>query len=265
MNKNTISRLGPIEARIIARLTYESTTLVSADDLDNLFKLSAVDRAKVVSRLKRKNILMPVKRGLYIFSPLQAGPSGRGIDEMLIPSLYFPKSNYYIGYSTMFNYYGLTEQIFQTMYVLNTSFNKQKIICGISFKFLKVSESRMYGIKSMKIKEQDVMISDKERTLIDLLYFNKPVGGLSVASDILKKNVQEKQCNVKKLISYASRFPNVTIRKRIGVLLESIGICDADLIPLLKSIKNTAISSLGKTRKGTLSKKWRVIIDASQG
>ena len=261
--KNTISRLGPIEAQIIARLTYEKKFLISAAELDKLFKLSAVDRAKVVSRLKKKNILVPVKRGLYIFSPLEAGPSGRGIDEMLIPPLYLPKDNYYIGYSTMFNYYGFTEQIFQTMYVLNTSFSKKKIICGISFKFLKISENRMYGIRSMKIKECDVMISDKERTLLDLLYFNKPVGGVSVAADILKKVVQEKQCNVKKLITYASKFPNVTIRKRIGVLLESVAISETELNPLVKSIKNTAISSLGKTRKGRLSKKWRVIINAS--
>lgn len=259
----TINRLGPIEANIIARLTYEKKTLVSTDYLDKLFELTAVDRAKVVSRLKKKNILIPVKRGLYIFSPLEAGPEGRGIDEMLIPPLYLPKNNYYIGYSTMFNYYGFTEQIFQTMYVLNTSFNKKKIICGISFKFLKISKNKMYGIKVLKIQNSDVLISDKERTLIDLMYFNKPVGGISVASDIFKETVQKKQCNIKKLIGYASKFPNVTIRKRIGVLLESAGINESDLKPLLKSVENTAISSLGKTRKGKIDKKWRVIIDAS--
>lgn len=263
MNKNTISRLGPIEAQIIARLTYEAKTLVSAEELDTLFKLSAIDRAKVVSRLKRKNILVPVKRGLYVFSPLEAGPSGRSIDEMLIPPLYLPKNNYYIGYSTMFNYYGFTEQIFQTLYVLNTSFNKKKIICGIWFKFLKIPENRMYGIKTIEVKGRDIMISDKERTLIDLLYFNKPVGGISVASEIFKRIVQEKQCEIKKLIGYASKFPNVTIRKRIGVLLESAGISEPELNPLVKSIKDTAISSLGKTRKGKLNKKWRVIINAS--
>lgn len=263
MRKNTISRLGPIEAQIIARLTYESKTLVSAQELDNLFQLPAIDRAKVVSRLKNKNILTPVKRGLYLFSPLEAGPSGRSIDEMLIPALYLPKNNYYIGYSTMFNYYGFTEQIFQTIYVLNTSFSKKKIICGISFNFLKITENRMYGSQAIKIKDRNAMISDKERTLIDLLYFSNPVGGISVALTIFKEIVQNKQCNIKKLISYASKFPNVTTRKRIGVLLESVGISDSDLKPLALSIENTAISSFGETRQGIINKKWRVIVNAS--
>ncbi len=263
MSKNTIQRLGPIEAKIIARLTYESKIFVSAEELDSMFKLSAVDRAKIVSRLKKKNILAPMKRGLYVFSPLESGPSGRGVDELLIPSFYFPKNNYYIGYSTMFNYYGFTEQIFQTLYVLNTSFNKKKVILGIAFKFLKVPQGRMYGIKKIDIKGRSVMISDKERTLIDLLYFNKSVGGVSAASEIFKKMIQDKKCDVKKLINYAAKFPNVTIRKRIGVLLELLGINDAELSPLIKSVKNTAISSLGKARKGVLSTKWRVIIDVS--
>lgn len=265
MQENTLRRLGPLETQIIARLTYEAKMLVSAEELDRFFQLSAVDRAKVVSRLKKKNILLPVKRGLYIFSPLEAGPSGRGIDEMLIPSLYLPKNNYYIGYSTMFNYYGFTEQIFQTLYVLNTSFSKKKVICGSTFKFLKIPETRMYGIETMEIKGRGVLISDKERTLIDLLYFNKPVGGISAASEIFKRVVQERQCNIKKLIGYASKFPNVTLRKRAGVLLESLRLDDQALNPLLKSVKDTAVSSLGKTRKGTLNKKWRVIIDAPSG
>lgn len=263
MKKNTLLRLGPIETQVIARLTYESKVFISAQELDAIFKFSPTDRAKIVSRLKKKNILTPIKRGLYIFSPLESGPSGRGVDEMLIPSFYFPEGNYYIGYSTMFNYYGFTEQIFQTLYVLNTSFNKKKVICGIAFKFLKVSQERMYGIKKIEIKGRSVMVSDKERTLIDLLYFNKSVGGISPALEIVKKVIQGQQCNIKRIIGYASKFPNVTIRKRIGILLESLGINDAALDPLARSVKNTAISSLGKTRQGMINRKWRVITNAS--
>lgn len=261
MTQNTRRGFGPIEAEIIARLSYEGKTIVSAQELDELFNFAPVDRAKVVSRLKRKNILIPIKRGVYIFSPLEAGPSGRGIDEFLIPPLYCPKGNYYIGYSTMFNYYGFTEQLFQTVYVLNTSFRKEKNICGIAFKFLKIPENRMYGFKIIKVKDQDVLISDKERTMIDLLYFDKPVGGIEQACRIFKKIVQSRQCDTKKVIRYASIFPNVTLRKRVGVILEGIGMEDSLLMPLGKSVKDTAISSFTKSRKGILNKKWRVIVN----
>ena len=263
MNKSTMERFGPIETQIIARLSYEKKIFITAKELDEIFNLSPIERAKIVFRLKRKNILFPVKRGVYIFSPLEAGPSGMGIDEMLIPPLYFSKNNYYIGYSTMFNYYGFTEQLFQTVYVPNTFFAKEKIIYGIKFKFLKIPGNRMYGLKKIRVKDTEVIVSDKERTLIDLLYFCKPVGGIKVASEIFKKTIDEKQCNIKKVISYTCKFQNVTLRKRVGIILEELGIDESLLRPLAKTIKKTAISSLDKSRKGTINKRWRVIVNAS--
>ncbi|MDP2923112.1 MAG: type IV toxin-antitoxin system AbiEi family antitoxin [Candidatus Omnitrophota bacterium] len=262
--KNTSKTLGPIETDIVARLTYEKKTIVTAGDFDRLFNLSPNDRKQVVFRLKKKKILSPIKRGVYAFSPLEAGPEGTGVDELLIPPLFFPKKNYYVGYSTVFNYYGFTEQLFQTVYVLNTTMRMERIICGISYKFIRILENRMYGLETIKVKDADVNISSRERTLIDLLYFNKPVGGITAAVEIFTEIVKNKKCDIKKLIEYAARFPNITTRKRIGLILEGIGASDTILKPLIKSVEETAVSSFDGSRKGTLNKKWRVIVNDSR-
>ncbi len=263
-SKNTYKLLGPIEINIVARLTYEKKTIVTAEDLDRLFNLSPEDRKQIVFRLKKKKILSPIKRGVYAFSPLEAGPEGAGIDELLIPPLFFPQKNYYVGYSTMFNYYGFTEQLFQTVYVLNTTMRMERIICGLSYKFVRIPKNRMYGIEKIKVKDTDVNISSKERTLIDLLYFNKPVGGITSAVELFTEIVKNNKCDIKQLVEYAVRFPNVTTRKCIGVILECLGISDNNLKPLEKSVKKTAVSSLNGSRKGKLNKKWRVIVNDSR-
>lgn len=262
--KNTSKTLGPIETNIVARLTYEKKTIVTIEYLDRLFDLSPADRKQIVFRLKKKKILTAVKRGAYAFSPLEAGPEGTGIDELLIPPLFFPKKNYYVGYSTLFNYYGFTEQLFQTVYVLNTTIRAEKIICGIFYKFIRIPESRFYGLETIKVKDADAIISSKERTLIDLIYFNKPVGGIKTAGAVLKKIVMEKKCDIKKLVGYAVRFPNIKTRKRIGLILEELNLADAVLKPLVNSVKNTAVTTFTGSRKGTLNKKWRVIVNDSQ-
>ena len=264
IHKNTSKTLGPIETNVVARLTYEKKLIVTAGELDQFFKLSPDDRKQLVFRLKRKKILTPIKRGAYAFSPLEAGPEGTGIDELLIPPLFFPQKNYYVGYSTLFNYHGFTEQLFQTVYVLNTTLCMEKIICGISYKFIRVPENRIYGQEMIKVKDTDVHVSSKERTLIDLLYFNKPVGGINSAVQIFKQIIGEKKCDIKKLVEYAARFPNITTRKRIGLILDELGIAGSVLRPLIKSVEKTAISSLSESRKGTLNKKWRVIVNDSQ-
>lgn len=263
--KKTSIILGPIETAIVSRLSYEKKSIVTANDLDLLFELSANDRKQIVFRLKRKKILLPIKRGVYLFSPLEAGPQGTGIDELLIPPLFFTKNNYYVGYSTMFNYYGFTEQLFQTVYVLNTSISSERLICGLSYKFIKISKNRMYGLATIKVKGTDVNISTKERTLIDLLYFNKSVGGSDSAANILREIVKKNKCDTDKLIEYAAIFPNIKTRKLIGVILEGLGVCESNLKPLAKSVQKTAISSFSASRKGKLNKKWRIIVNDSRG
>lgn len=262
--KNTYIILGPIETNIVARLTYEKKAIVTAEDLDRLFNLSPENRKQIVFRLKKKRILSPIKRGVYVFSPLEAGPEGMGVDELLIPPLFFPTKNYYVGYSTMFNYYGFTEQLFQTVYVLNTTKRMEKVICGLSYKFIKISENRMYGIEKIKLKDAEVNISSKERTLIDLIYFNKPVGGIAGASRIFTEIINNDKCNIKKLVEYAVWFFNITTRKRIGLILDDAGVSENILKPLTKSIEKTSISSLNGSRKGTLNKKWRAIVNDSR-
>ena len=263
-SKNTSKILGPIETNIVARLTYEKKTIVTAEDLDRLFNLSPENRKQVVFRLKKKKILSPIKRGVYAFSPLEAGPEGTGVDELLIPPLFFTTKNYYVGYSTMFNYFGFTEQLFQTVYVLNTSIRMERVICGLSYKFIRIPENRMYGLETIKVKDVGVNISSRERTLIDLLYFNKSVGGIASAVEIFTEIVKNRKCDIEKLIEYAARFPNITTRKRIGLILKGAGVSGTILRPLIKSVAKTAVSSFDKSRKGKLNKEWRVIVNDSR-
>lgn len=262
-NNNTIAKyLGPKETEVISRLSYEKTTVITKRQLEKLFGKNVLVR-QIIYQLSKKGVLRAITKGVYYYSPLEAGPSGISINEYLVPPILFPKGNYYVGYSTMYNYYGFTDQIFQTIYVLNTSFQSEREISGILFKLIKTLPKRMFGLVKIKIRDSEVIVSDKERTLVDLFYFPDPVGGLKAAFDILK--AQAGKIEVSKLVGYAVRFSSVSLQKRIGYVLENAGISDAILKPLQKSVKNTSLITLygSKSRKGTINNKWKVIIDAA--
>ena len=265
MDNKRRTRLGEKEIEVISRLSYEKKRVVTKEDLDALFKFNDIERNKIVYRLKKKGLFSAIKRGVYVFSPLEYGEGGAAINEMLIPPQFFPKGNYYVGYSTMYNYYSLTDQLFQVVYVLNTSVQRKKKICGVAFNFLRVPESRMYGLEKINVENKEVVISSLERTLVDLVYFNKPVGGIKSALDILKRELKKERCDIKKFIRLAAQFPSIKTRKRIGILLDEMGYSEGDLAPLAKSVKNTAVSSFSGSFKGRLNKKWRIIINDSQG
>jgi len=265
MKNNTMQYINPREREVVARLAYEKVSIITKEQFDKYFNFPKRVKEKTLFRLKKKGILTAIKRGVYFYSPLESGPAGSSINEFLIPSVFFPKGNYYIGYSTMYNYYGFTDQIFQTMYVLNTSLQREKIIDNMRFKMIKISPRRMYGFEKIKIKDTEVIVSDKERTLVDMLYFSGPVGGLKIALDILKEQAKDRNIDLSKLIKYAVGFPNVSSRKRIGFALEQTGLSDKILEPLLKSVKKTSLVTLypSKSRKGKINRKWMVIENAA--
>ncbi|MGA1841202.1 MAG: type IV toxin-antitoxin system AbiEi family antitoxin domain-containing protein [bacterium] len=264
MNKNTMASLSKTEVEIIARLTYEEKDIVTVKELDSYLPSNFPYRNQLVYSLKKKRVLIPIKRGVYIFVPLDAIPTGRRISEFLIPPVFFPKNDYYIGYSTMFNYYSFTDQQFQIIYVLNPRISRAKTIAGLSFKFTKISPEKMYGLERISIKGKEVVISSKERTLIDLIYYNNPLGGINEAAAILEGFVKESKCDIEKLIKFAVRFPEIKTRKCIGLVLEKTGVSESLLKPLEKSVKRTSLISFSDNRKGKINKKWRAIINDTQ-
>lgn len=264
-NNNTTKKyLGPKETDVLARLSYEKIDIFTKEQFDNLFNFPPKMRNEMLSRLKRKGLLKSIKKGIYLYSPLESGSAGINVNEFLIPSVLFPKGNYYIGYSTMYNYYGFTDQIFQTMFVLNTSLQRERLIGGIHYKILKISANRFYGIQTININNVSVNVSDKERTLVDLIYYNKPVGGLQKAFEIILEKLKQKKIDFKKLIEYTIRFPSVSTRKRLGYIIEKNLPGNNSLNLVAKSIQDSSLSTLyqTKSRKGKINKKWKLIENA---
>lgn len=265
IKNNTKQYLSPREMEVIARLAYEKVSLITREQFDKYFSLPRRAREKIIFRLKKKGILTAIKRGVYFYSPLESGPAGSNINEFLIPPVFFPKGNYYIGYSTMYNYYGFTDQLFQVLYVLNTSLQLERTVGNMRFKMVRISQKRMYGFEKIRIKDREVTVSDRERTLVDLIYFSEPVGGLKKAFEILKEQIKAKKADTRKLVKYALKFPDTAAVKRIGFILENAGVNEKEIVPLLKIVKGTSLINLypAKSRKGKINKKWMVIENAA--
>ncbi len=85
MDNKRRTRFGEKEIEVISRFPYEKKRIASKEDLDALFKFNDIERNKIVHRLKKKRVFSTIKRGVYIFSPLEYGEGGAAINEMLIP------------------------------------------------------------------------------------------------------------------------------------------------------------------------------------
>jgi len=71
-----------------------------------------------------------------------------------------------------------------------------------------------------KIEDQDISISDKERTLVDFIF--RPMGSWENVQSVI--NAQISSIDISKLISYLIKYPSLAVRKRGGLLLEKAGV-----------------------------------------
>jgi len=259
MNKNGYSELSKDAVYLLSRSEFEKqkviTTKYAVKVLGNYRKATSM-----LSALAKRNRLIQLRRGRYLMVPLKAPNQLWMPNEYVVASLWMDEIPYYIGYSSMYNYWGFTEQIPQSVTVLNTMKEWKRNIKNIKYLAIKVSSRKMYGIKKIRIDEEDISISDRERTLVDFIF--KPMGSWENVQSVV--NEQTDKMDLQKFIRYIIKFPVVAVRKRAGLMLEKAGVPLKDLNKLKKSIgsKNTYVifNPFIKSRKGKVNQNWKVII-----
>lgn len=260
MKKRKYTGLTKDEIYLISRAEFEKQKLVTTQFAQRVFS-NKNKASKVLASLLRKRRVIRLEKGKYLPIPLKAPNQQWFPNEFVVANLWMGEVPYYIGYFTMYNYWGFTEQIPQTVFVLNTKKSCKKIIGDVRYEAVKIAQKKYYGIEKIKIDEEEVCISDRERTLVDFIY--NPIGSFENIKSVLKDNI--KKINPDKFIKYLRKFPVVSVRKRAGFLLEKLGYGDSFLSKLKKTIgsKQTYIvlDPTNKSRKGKVDKEWKIIVN----
>jgi predicted transcriptional regulator of viral defense system len=260
MNKEGYSELSKDAVYLLSRAEFEKQKVITTDYAVKV--LGDYRKAtSLLDNLSRRKRLIQLRRSRYLIVPLKAPNQLWMPNEYVIASLWMDKIPYYIGYTSMYNYWGFTDQIPQSVTVLNTMKEWKRNIKNIRYIAIKISSRKMYGIKKIRIDEEDISISDKERTLVDFIF--NPMGTWENVQNVI--NDQINGIDIQKFIHYLIKYPVAAVRKRGGLMLERAGISTEDLIKLKKSIesKNTYVNfnPFIKSRKGKIDQNWKLIIN----
>jgi predicted transcriptional regulator of viral defense system len=248
------------ELYLISRIEYEKKRLITTQYVREIFG-DAKKAANILNRLTQKERFIQIEKGKYILVPIKAPNQLWVPNEFILAKLWMGDTPYYIGYFTMYNYWGFTEQVPQTVFVLNTKKSRTKIIGNVRYKAVKIDKRKYYGIKKIKIDDETVCISDKERTLVDFIY--NPIGSFENVKKVLDDNLR--QINTDRFVKYLISFPVVSVRKRAGYILEQLNCRNSYLKKIQKTIGSEKTYSLldpsKPSRKGKLNKDWRIIVN----
>ncbi|MDT8394657.1 MAG: type IV toxin-antitoxin system AbiEi family antitoxin [Bacteroidales bacterium] len=220
---------------------------------------------KDLNRLNQKGEIYNVRRGFYIIIPDQYRNMGLVPVELFVNDLMkFIGKKYYVGLYSAAMLHGAAHQQPQEFYIINESPNirnikKDKLIINFSEK----KSFPEYGVEEKKTDTGFIQISGKELTFLDLIFYEKSMGGLNrIISVLIELSDEMKPGLFRKVLK--NDFP-ISVCQRAGYILEEvIGNFEiADLIKehLSKKDFRTTLLSLSGKKSGSFDKKWKVQVN----
>ncbi len=224
----------------------------------------------LLGQLIRDGWLLRLRRGL--FARFGIGPGDFQVHPFAIATHLVKPSA--VSHWSALNHHGLTEQVPRVV----TAFTPRKVVTpsmrtrqkhkrpgrhaweieGDRFEYVTVKKAHFFGIEKVWLDEQTrVPIMDRERTVLEVFISARIFGGVSEALGVIENHLST--LDIDKLVAYACRFGKIATAKRLGWTLESAGVSDARLEPLL-NIPATGYHALdpARARLGSCNKKWMI-------
>jgi predicted transcriptional regulator of viral defense system len=198
-----------------------------------------IDRAaaaRLLGYLARRGWLSRVRRGVYVAVPLDARQSGEWIeDPWIVADKIF--SPCYIGGWSACEHWDFTEQVFRAL----------------------------FGTVGVWRGQTRVAVSDPSRTIVDILDDPRLGGGIRTVADVLSEYMGSQHRNDQLLIEYADRLGNRAVFKRLGYLIERLGIEAEALLVACRERRSAGVVALDPSVKarGQIVRRWGLRVNVA--
>lgn len=211
--------------------------------------------------------LARVCRGWYIVAPIEASePKEWREDPWILAATLFAPG--YLGGWSAAEHWGLTDQIFRTIYVVagRTIRPRRQTVQGTEFIIRTVPERTLFGTRRVWRGQAPVTVSDPHRTVIDVLDVPASGGGALHASEVLEAYFGTEHVDPSRLLDYGDRLGRGTVFKRLGYLVERGGMADHDFVEACRSRITAGISRIEPDRPagGPIVSRWNLRVNVAR-
>jgi len=261
-------RLGRLEQQFLSYVQFRRMTAVRLGEVRSVLGISAIQEKKMLSRLARGGTIVRLKRGVYLVSPrLPVGGVWNPGENLILRELMrvYRNGRYQLCGWPVFNRYGFTEQVPTRVYAYNNRISGDRNIAGQGYTFIQVADSRLGGIKATMAPEGvEIIMPTKARALMDAVYDWSRFATLPRAYDWIRESVEKNRRLADELAEMTCSYGNQGTIRRIGFILDSMGLRGGWKNRLKKTLRKSAsIIPLVPARKasGPVNREWGVIIN----
>lgn len=243
------------DAELLEQALSHYGHLVSTDDLKHVFngKYRNAELRQQLARLAQRGWLVRIKRGLYVVISDITSLAANNISLLRISNAL--NNHSYVSLSSALFYYGLVDQLLQSVTAITNTRTRQYHFQGFTFAFSKVQDDFYFGFSEKRVEGKLVKIADLEKVVLDYLYLRKDTYSLNLVWEKLTQHTDE--FDFGKLQNYAIRC-NLTLRRASGFLLDQLGVNSNELYDSVKD--HNGYSRLTSDAKD-FNAKWRLYYD----
>jgi predicted transcriptional regulator of viral defense system len=214
---------------------------------------------KLLGYLASRGWLSRVRRGIYTTVPLGASePSDWREDPWRVAVAVFAPC--YIGGWSACEHWELTEQVFRGVVVMTARpiRGSESEVQGTAFRLKHVPEDLHFGTRAVWRDRVKVMVSDPARTLIDILDDPRLGGGIRHVASVVREYLASTHRNESQVVVYGDRLGNRTVFKRLGYIVEALGLDAPKLSDACRGRVSKGLTVLDPSvdAKGRVLKRW---------
>lgn len=262
--KKRSSKLGHLGEQFFALMQMKHQEQVRLGELQQALNITPKQEKELLSRLARAGYILRLLRGVYLV-PAKLPPGGRWMPDeytIVFELMKLLGARYQISGPLAFQRYGLSEQIPNVITIYNDKKSGLQKIGSLTIQLVKVSPERVGGTETIALSDgKQVYIANLARTLVDAVYDWSRFNTLPKAYDWIAQYQQNPEL-IKALITITIQYSNVSTMRRIGYVLEILGISPRKTQRLFSQLKPTQSwipLNPSKPAKGITNKKWGII------
>ena len=257
--KYQLKTLGPISAKFVSDLKEEGRSVFSLKEAQDLLEKNHQETIQFITDLVNRQILFRLNKGIYLL--LETTKESSQLSNWpLIAKALVANNDYYISHFAAMRLHGMTTHALAEIQISLPKRCRDKEIYRIKYHFVYVKPEHFGGAEQKWVSKQEkVLVSDLERTILDCLNRTDLCGGLvEIFKGIWSINTK---INWEKLIDYSYKYSNKAAVKRLGYIAELLEIDNKYLQKLHKIVEDShdyvLLDPKGE-KLGKYYKKWNL-------
>ncbi len=253
--KNTI--LSKNDLSVLENVIVKKGRIASFANLKEAFKAnySYGEIKNRVSQLAKAGWLVRLKKGLYV---VITDISTLGFNDVsqFVTSQALNKESY-ISFESALQHYSMFDQMLARIDAVTYNIAHTYAVQNTTYKFFQIKKELYFGFTEVRIGSDVVNIADKEKALLDMLYFRS--SGYTISIVLEKLQDYKHEIDFEKMQRYAKNYGIGMVRK-VGFLLDHLAINTHELYN--KEVKRNSFSKMTNTAH-QFNAKWRLYYDSA--